>query len=81
MVSGERGKQLLTMRVTADDGSAVGGHTIIISQGDSSFRESTGVDGIAKKQLELIGSAYVEVQAGNEESLTWRRILPGKRLP
>lgn len=77
VVSGEPGKQMLTMRVTAEDGSAVGGHTVIVRQGGSSFTESTGVDGIAKKQLELIGSAYVEVQAGNEEYLVWRRILPG----
>ncbi|MDP3794475.1 MAG: hypothetical protein Q8R13_00915 [bacterium] len=79
MVAGERGRQELRMRLTAEDGSAVGGHTITIRQGDSFDSVVTVGDGTASYHLHFDEpTCYIEVQGGNESELIWRRIVRGR---
>lgn len=85
IISGEQGYQRLDMRVIAEDGSPVGGHTILISAEKTSYSVTTRPDGTAHIQFGvddkvecLVGElCYVEVQAGSVEELIWRRMLSG----
>lgn len=75
--SGERGKQRLSITVTAEDGSVIKGLQVTVIDGD---KTETHVTGDKPYQMNFEESMRrVEVRAGNAKELVWQAVLLGPK--